>query len=310
MILKTCMLTANRCYIRGQKMTNNKPTGIVVHSTGANNPTLKRYVQPLTSDANYEALIADIGKNSYGNHWNRAEATACVHAFIGKNAAGVVETYQTLPFNICCWGVASGSKGSYNYNPTARVQFEICEDGLTDATYFAAAMREAQELCAHLCKTYGFGVDRICSHQEAYRAGYGSNHGDPHHWLSKHGKSMDWFRAEVQRLINGEAPTYKPTVLEWQKAAIADGFAFPRYGADGKWGAECKGVAKKAIVKRRLTGYRYRNLTKIVQRVVGVDVDGLCGRNTDKAIRAWQAANGLAVDGSVGPATWHKMLGV
>ena len=211
MVLKQCILTANDCYKKGTKMTGGKPTGIVVHSTGANNKNLKRYVQPLKSDPDYDAIIADIGKNQYGNDWNRSAKEAgrsvCVHAFIGVNAAGKVETYQTLPFDTCCWGVGSGKKGSYNYNPTARVQFEMCEDGLSDPVYFNAVMKEAQEFCAYLCKKYGFGVDKISSHYESYLAGYGSGHGDPHNWLKPFGKNMDWFRAEVQKLLDAQTTT-------------------------------------------------------------------------------------------------------
>jgi peptidoglycan hydrolase-like protein with peptidoglycan-binding domain len=100
-----------------------------------------------------------------------------------------------------------------------------------------------------------------------------------------------------------------PSVLEWQKAAIADGFKFPKYGADGKWGSECVSVAKKAIVKKR-SSYTNKNLTRIVQKVVGVSVDGLCGNDTKKAIIAYQRKNGLTADGAVGLNTWKKMLGV
>ena len=106
-----------------------------------------------------------------------------------------------------------------------------------------------------------------------------------------------------------EEVAYKPTVLEWQKASIADGFKFPKYGADGEWGSECEAVSKQTVVKKRLT-YKYKNLTKIVQKIVGVEVDGYCGNDTDKAIRTWQKNNGLVVDGAFGPACWHKALGV
>ena len=99
------------------------------------------------------------------------------------------------------------------------------------------------------------------------------------------------------------------TVKEWQKAAIADGFKFPKFGADGKWGAECEAVAKKAICKKYIT-FKYRNLTKIVQRIVGVSIDGKFGNNTKKAVIAYQKKNGLTPDGCVGPATWKKMLGI
>lgn len=100
------------------------------------------------------------------------------------------------------------------------------------------------------------------------------------------------------------------TVLEWQKAAIKDGFKFPKYGADGKWGAECESVAKKAVVKKQIIGYKYPELTKIVQKVVGVTVDGKCGSKTKTAIKTYQKQNGLTADGCVGLKTWKKILGI
>lgn len=105
-------------------------------------------------------------------------------------------------------------------------------------------------------------------------------------------------------------PSNKNTaVKEWQTAAIADGFKFPKYGADGVWGAECESVAKVAVCKKRLT-YTNRSLTKIVQRKVGVKADGMFGKDTDRAVRNYQKANRLAVDGCVGINTWKKILGV
>lgn len=102
---------------------------------------------------------------------------------------------------------------------------------------------------------------------------------------------------------------YNPTVLEWQKAAIADGFKFPKYGADGMWGSECEAVAKQAVVKKRLV-YTNKNLTKIVQKVVGVTADGKCGSKTVEAIKAYQKAHGLVADGCVGLNTWKVILNI
>lgn len=98
-------------------------------------------------------------------------------------------------------------------------------------------------------------------------------------------------------------------VLEWQKAAIADGFKFSKYGADGKWGSECEAVAKQAICKKRDT-YKYQNLTKLVQSAVGVTADGKFGNNTKSAVINFQKLVGLNADGIVGLNTWKKILGV
>lgn len=201
------LLTKNDCYKSNRKM---KPKGIVVHSTGVNNPDLKRYLGP--DDGR-------IGKNHYGNHWNRSGIAKCVHAFIGKDRKGSVCTYQTLPLNICAWGVGSGSKGSYNYNP-GYLQFEILEDRLKDKNYFNKVMKEAQELCARWCKEFNIPVDKVISHKEAYKQGYGSNHKDCDHWLSKFGKDMDWFRSEVKKLLNksinvGDKVRIKPSVTTY-----------------------------------------------------------------------------------------------
>lgn len=103
--------------------------------------------------------------------------------------------------------------------------------------------------------------------------------------------------------------TATASVKQWQVAAIADGFKFPKYGADGEWGSECESVAKKAILKKRLF-YTNKNLTKIAQKAVGVKADGLYGNDTKKAVIAYQKKNGLAADGEVGLNTWKKILGI
>lgn len=216
MNLKECFLVRNDCYTSSPKIT--KVTGIVVHSTGANNKTVKRYVQPIPSQDRYAELMAELGENRYNNHWNKSHAAgeidreSCVHAFIGINANGNIITCQTLPYDTCAWGVGKGVNGSYNYNPTARIQFEICEDGLSDRAYFEAAFKEAKEYCAYLCKKFGLSADDICSHKESCERGYGNNHGDPENWAGKFGVTMNDFRNDVRALLNSQnpAPASKP----------------------------------------------------------------------------------------------------
>jgi hypothetical protein len=214
----TAYAVKNDCYKAATPMT---PRGIVVHSTGANNPDLKRYVD----------YVSECGENQYGNHWNNPSSKmgrkVCVHSFIGYDKNKKVRVANILPYNYACWGVGSGSNGSFNYDPQGHIQFEMCEDGLTDKAYCTEVYNAAVEYSAWLCKKFvldPMGENVIVSHKEAHALGYGSNHADPDNWWKKHGYTMDKFRAAVmakvggvtvnapQPPINTTASTYKPRV--------------------------------------------------------------------------------------------------
>lgn len=66
-----------------------------------------------------------------------------------------------------------------------------------------------------------------------------------------------------------------------------------------------KGEQVKAL-QALLIGYGY----KMTNNGKTYGVDGSFGTATDNAVRAYQKANGLTVDGSVGSKTWNKLLGV
>lgn len=217
MNLNKLILTENACYKAGRKIAVK---GIMVHSTGANNPWLKRYVGP--DDGK-------LGKNQYNNHWNTYNPggrQVCVHAFIGKLADGSIATYQILPWDHRGWHAGGSANNSH-------IGFEICEDGLTDGTYFKKVYTEAVELCAYLCQQFGLTEKDIICHSEGYRRGVASNHGDVMHWFPKHGKSMDTFRADVKVLLAKEdpkpdqqEPEQKPTTPAQGEIAIGSVVAF------------------------------------------------------------------------------------
>ena len=177
----------NGAFKAARPMPTGSPAGIIIHSTGANNPNLKRYV-------NAPEIC---GENPYRNYFDRADSDVCPHAVIGKDKNGEVKAAKLLPWNVCCWGCGSGSKGSYNYAP-AYIQIEIAEDALNDRAYFKEAFGLAADLCQRLMKNYPtIKSGNIISHKEACARGYASNHGDPEHWLARFGKNMDWFRSQV-----------------------------------------------------------------------------------------------------------------
>jgi len=197
MNLHTLLLTQNECYRYNKKITVK---GICVHSTGANNPMLRRYVGP------DDGLL---GNNQYNNHWNQFRPDGrqvCVHAFIGKLANGSIATYQTLPWEIESWHGGSGVNGRIN---DTHIGFEICEDGLIDKNYFDAVYKEAVELTAYLCKKFNLDPTSngtVICHAEGYKRGIATNHGDVNHWFPKFGKTMDMFRADVKKLTSTAPP--------------------------------------------------------------------------------------------------------
>ena len=188
---KTYYLTKNDCYKKARSIGTKK--GIIVHSTGAVNKTLKRYIQP--NDGK-------LGENKYDNDWNQSGISKCVHAMIGEIDNGDVWVYETLPYQYACWGCGSGSKGSYNYSPNGHIQFEILEGSDTDKDYFNRAWNTAVEYCVWLCKTYGFKISNIVSHKESHDKGYATNHGDADSYFKKFGKTMNDFRSDVSKKLS------------------------------------------------------------------------------------------------------------
>lgn len=201
-----CPMTQSTWY-RGTR--TQTPVGVLWHSTGVNNPTLKRYVQPSDNASDKQYWLNLLGKNRYGNDWNHVEREAGVNFWIGKLADGTVTSVQVGPLNYRAWGCGSGNKGSCN---NGWVQFEICEDGLNDKAYFDKVYQEALEITAYVCKTYNIDpygtskcgstyVPNITCHIESHKYGCGSNHGDVLHWFPKFGKNMQTIRDDVAKLL-------------------------------------------------------------------------------------------------------------
>ena len=211
-------LTRNDCYLAGRTI---RPAGVMIHSTGADNPRLSRYVAP--DDGR-------LGQPS-GRHWNQSGVGACVHAFVGRLEDGTVAAYQTLPWTMRGWHCGCSGNDSH-------ISIELCEDDLTDAGYFSAVCRTAVELTARLCREFGLdplepGV--VICHAEGHKLGIASNHGDVLHWFGRHGKTMDDFRADVAKAMGEEGNT----VTQEQFDAMLDDYLLRRGALPaGEWATE------------------------------------------------------------------------
>ena len=207
-----------QCYMRQSTWYKNSGLttirGILWHSTGANNPELRRYVQPDDNASDRDYWLSTLGKNANKNDWNHITNQAGVHAWIGKLANGEVTTVQVGEWSKRAWGCGAGKNGSCN---SGWIQFEICEDNLTDKTYFDKVYKEGVELTAYLCKLYGLDpkgtvifqgvkVPTILCHHDSYKLGLGSGHVDVDHWFEKFGKTMDNVRNDVTALLAGKDP--------------------------------------------------------------------------------------------------------
>lgn len=228
----------NECVIRGVHI---KPCGVMVHSTGCNNPNLSRYIPKWNT---YHGGGRDIGPHPFVRDPSRkgfycktcGGRQVCVHGFIGRRADGSVGFTQTAPWNIRTWHSGRGVNGSANN--LGYIGFEICEDNLEDAEYFEAAYSEAVKLTAYLCQMYNFdplapGV--VVCHSEGHEMGIASNHADVMHWFPKFGKSMDTFREDVAKMLAD------PTAVRYNRFEEIPNWAQP--------------AVDKLIQAGRLTGF-------------------------------------------------------
>lgn len=286
-----CILTESRCYNRTSKM---KVKGVLWHSTAADNTTIRRYVQPSKNDPKYDELMALIGKNAYNNDWNDPNLKVCVHAFIGTLKDDTITSVQTLPWDLACYGCGSGSRGSCN---DGWIQFEICEDDLTNKSYFDKVYKEACELTAYLCKLYdldpmamttynGYEVPVVLCHKDANTYKMGSNHGDVMHWFKKYNKTMDDVRKDVAKLMGVSVSATAPTPDNSKPS-----------------------TSSKPSLKKGATGEAVKELQSSLNKLgysCGT-VDGSFGNMTLAAVLAFQKKYGLVQDGCVGPVTWEAI---
>ena len=186
--LKRHFLTENDCYKAGRTIT---PQGVMVHSTGVAQPDPEVFIR----------------------RWNKPDVDKCVHAFVGRE-----QVIQTLPWTTRGWHAGTGPAGRSANN--THISFECCEPpGHTyqggemagynveaNRPYFNDLYENAVQLTAMLCREFGLdplepGV--VICHAEGHSLGIASGHSDVLQWWPKHGVSMEQFRQDVARAMEG-----------------------------------------------------------------------------------------------------------
>ena len=210
-------------------------------------------------------------------HLNNGWCGIGYHYFIKKDG----QIFRGRPEN----AVGSHAKG---YNSKS---IGVCFEGdYTEQTMPQAQLEAGKELVAYLKDKYK--ITNVKGHRDLMAT------------------SCPGSKFPFDEIVNAKKSVVKENlVLAFQQAAEADGYKFSQYGCDGIYGNETAMAMKKCVVKKRDT-YQYKNCTKLVQRLLGIKVDGLCGSETSNAIKNFQQKNGLVADACCGPNTWRKLLGI
>lgn len=282
-------LTRNPFYTAGKIIT---PEGFMLHSIGCSQPDAKVFVR----------------------NWNKESyKRACVHAFIDGNTGDV---YQTLPWDRRA-GHAGGSANNTHigvemcepdcivYKKDRPWEFTVAESDLPRAREIAErTYNSAVELFAYLCEVYKYdplapGV--ILSHKEGGKRGIASGHVDPEHLWKGLGMSytMDTFRKAVSDKMN---ETKSNNRVQIDTTATTTGtlgnvtITMPIL---------CKGSKGDAVraLQALLNGYGFTDATE-----KALVLDGSFGNATCYALKAYQTAMRLEVDGYCGVATWTSLL--
>lgn len=211
---------------------------------------------------------------SWFSRWNRPNTDVAVHAFVDDKVV-----CQHLPWNHRAWHCAADGNNTH-------IAFEMCEpnDWKTNESYFKDCYKNAVELTVFLCKKYNLTEKAVISHKEGYQKGIASNHGDPDHWWKYFGYTMTKFRADVKKGLAGKAIT-----VTVQKPVVSL--------QSGDSGTNVVGLQKRLNFMKIALNLAFATLEE----------DGIFGAKTKEAVRAFQAARNLTVDGIAGTETFTAL---
>ena len=128
------------------------------------------------------------------NYFNNNNVKASAHAFVDWN-----EIVVTIPFNEVAWHAAQPANSMF-------LGIEMCVPKPHDAAKFKAVYDATVGLFADSfitkLKVTTVTKANLMSHHEVSLKWHNTDHTDPDAFLKEYGKTMDGFRADVQKTIN------------------------------------------------------------------------------------------------------------
>lgn len=230
-----------------------------------------------------------------------------------------VEAYQALPYNRGAWhvGVNYGGRLFGTVNNRNSVGIEMC----VQAGYnYEKAFQNTVQVCKQLMKQLGIPADRVVQHYDVCAKNCPSA-------IRAKG---DWNR--FKQLIGAKATAttvdkYYRTRKSWadSKSQIGAYKSLENAKKEWKegytiydWNGKAVYPVKKAstatlteeikvqlpVIKKGSSGAAVSSL----QAVLGVEVDGFFGNDTETSLKVFQKNVGITADGSCGTDTWKKVV--
>lgn len=179
--------------------------------------------------------------------------------------------YQVVEDDRAAWSVGDGY-GRYGITNANSINVEMC--CWIDGTVSETTEANTVELVKYLMKKHNIDINHVVRHYDASRK-YCPNWSNTR-WNNFKDKLVD-------KVINNENKKEEGKLLKVMKYKVVS------LGATGSHVYALQGL-----------------LTSLGYNVNGID--GRCGYGMVRAIKQFQADNGLAVDGSFGPASWTCLL--
>lgn len=186
------ILTKNDCYRKGDTI---KPIGMQLHTIGTAQNT----------------------SSALASYWNQSGVEACVHYCVDAETERLVRHF--LPDNRRSWGDGGFGNGNLITVELMESDYMKYTGGanytVTNESKFKADVTRAYNTAvyffAYKCKQYGWnplekmpnGLYRISSHDEGRRLGLSTAHVDPTHIWNRYGWTMDQFRRDVKKVMDG-----------------------------------------------------------------------------------------------------------
>ena len=164
----------------------------------------------------------------------------------------------------------------------------ICFEGsYNKETMPSEQLRAGQELITYLCDKYSLLKANVYKHKD-----FNST--------DCPGANFPYEQLRSNRVVINDSATQSNIIAELQNECNLQGFSNQK--VDGIYGTNTLNGCP--TLRQGARG----NITKILQRILGINADGIFGTETYNAVKNFQAKNGLLVDGIVGKETWKRLL--